>query len=73
MIRDNQDEPEATKEQGVQPPKAADASDAGERPPSAPEPTGQRREERAPEPPGQHREPRTPEPADTVRADAAAP
>ncbi len=47
----------------MQPPKAADASDAGERPPSAPEPTGQRLEERAPEPAEQRREPRTPEPA----------
>ncbi|MFF3995196.1 lysylphosphatidylglycerol synthase domain-containing protein [Streptomyces cyaneofuscatus] len=45
----------------MQPPKAADASDAGERPPSAPEPAGERAE-RTPEPAGGRPE-RTPEPA----------
>ncbi|MFF2533956.1 lysylphosphatidylglycerol synthase domain-containing protein [Streptomyces cyaneofuscatus] len=45
----------------MQPPKAADASDAGERPPSAPEPAGERAE-RTPEPAGERAEP-TPEPA----------
>ncbi|WP_324797187.1 lysylphosphatidylglycerol synthase domain-containing protein [Streptomyces cyaneofuscatus] len=45
----------------MQPPKAADASDAGERPPSAPEPAGER-PERTPEPAGGRPE-RTPEPA----------
>ncbi|MFF2699359.1 lysylphosphatidylglycerol synthase domain-containing protein [Streptomyces cyaneofuscatus] len=56
----------------MQPPKAADASDAGERPPSAPEPAGERAErtpdrageraERTPEPAGERAEPK-PEPA----------
>ncbi|MFJ7325216.1 lysylphosphatidylglycerol synthase domain-containing protein [Streptomyces cyaneofuscatus] len=46
----------------MQPPRAADASDAGERPPSAPEPTGERAEP-TPEPTGK-RLPRTPEPAE---------
>ncbi|MFI7234577.1 YbhN family protein [Streptomyces cyaneofuscatus] len=43
----------------MQPPKAADASDAGERPPSAPEPAGER-------------PPSAPEPAEAVRAEGPA-
>ncbi|WP_415959297.1 lysylphosphatidylglycerol synthase domain-containing protein [Streptomyces sp. 021-4] len=54
----------------MQPPKAADASDAGERPPSAPEPTGERAEP-TPEPAGK-RLPRTPEPAEEHAPNAPA-
>ncbi|MFD4276562.1 lysylphosphatidylglycerol synthase domain-containing protein [Streptomyces cyaneofuscatus] len=63
----------------MQPPKAADASDAGERPPSAPEPAGERAEptpdrageraERTPEPAGE-RAPNAPARAEAVRAEA---
>ncbi|MGW7226965.1 lysylphosphatidylglycerol synthase domain-containing protein [Streptomyces sp. CBMAI 2042] len=52
----------------MQPPKAADASDAGERPPSAPEPAGERAE-RTPEPAGE-RAPNAPARAEAVRAEA---
>jgi uncharacterized membrane protein YbhN (UPF0104 family) len=74
VIRDHEDEPEATKEQGVQPPKAADASDAGERPSSAPEPAGERSSsapESARERPSNapDRAESAPEPAGAVRAD----
>ncbi|KAB2588221.1 lysylphosphatidylglycerol synthase domain-containing protein [Streptomyces arboris] len=54
----------------MQPPKAADASDAGERPPSAPEPAGERAE-RTPEPAGE-RAPNAPAPAEVVRAEGPA-
>ncbi|MGA5047248.1 lysylphosphatidylglycerol synthase domain-containing protein [Streptomyces arboris] len=54
----------------MQPPKAADASDAGERPPSAPEPAGERAE-RTPEPAGE-RTPNAPAPAEAVRAEGPA-
>ncbi|MGW9300351.1 lysylphosphatidylglycerol synthase domain-containing protein [Streptomyces cyaneofuscatus] len=54
----------------MQPPKAADASDAGERPPSAPEPAGERAEP-TPEPAGK-RLPRTPEPAEEHAPNAPA-
>jgi uncharacterized membrane protein YbhN (UPF0104 family) len=40
VIPEHENEPEATKEQGVQPPKAADASDAGEHPQGGAEPSG---------------------------------
>ncbi|MEU8565833.1 lysylphosphatidylglycerol synthase domain-containing protein [Streptomyces cyaneofuscatus] len=63
----------------MQPPKAADASDAGERPPSAPEPAGERAEptpdrageraEHTPEPAGE-RAPNAPARAEAVRAEA---
>jgi uncharacterized membrane protein YbhN (UPF0104 family) len=48
VIRDHEDQSEATKEQGVQPPKAADASDAERRPEEQREQQGptQKREER---------------------------
>ncbi|MFW3461999.1 lysylphosphatidylglycerol synthase domain-containing protein [Streptomyces microflavus] len=58
----------------MQPPKAADASDAGERPSSAPEPAGERSSS-APEPAGERpsnapdRAESAPEPAGAVRAD----
>ncbi|MFW3472309.1 lysylphosphatidylglycerol synthase domain-containing protein [Streptomyces microflavus] len=58
----------------MQPPKAADASDAGERPSSAPEPAGERSSS-APEPAGERpsnapdRAETAPEPAGAVRAD----
>ncbi|MEV1090448.1 lysylphosphatidylglycerol synthase domain-containing protein [Streptomyces microflavus] len=51
----------------MQPPKAADASDAGERPSSAPEPAGERSSS-APESAGE-RPSNAPEPAGAVRAD----
>ncbi|MGW1205480.1 lysylphosphatidylglycerol synthase domain-containing protein [Streptomyces cyaneofuscatus] len=54
----------------MQPPKAADASDAGERPPSAPEPAGERAE-RTPEPAGE-RAPNAPARAEAVRAEGPA-
>ncbi|MDX3377439.1 lysylphosphatidylglycerol synthase domain-containing protein [Streptomyces sp. ME02-6991-2A] len=54
----------------MQPPKAADASDAGERPPSAPEPAGERAE-RTPEPAGE-RTPNAPARAEAVRAEGPA-
>ncbi|MFD3645414.1 lysylphosphatidylglycerol synthase domain-containing protein [Streptomyces cyaneofuscatus] len=54
----------------MQPPKAADASDAGERPPSAPEPAGERAE-RTPEPAGE-RGPNAPARAEAVRAEGPA-
>ncbi|MEU3208486.1 lysylphosphatidylglycerol synthase domain-containing protein [Streptomyces cyaneofuscatus] len=54
----------------MQPPKAADASDAGERPPSAPEPAGER-PERTPEPAGE-RAPNAPARAEAVRAEGPA-
>ncbi|MFD8466025.1 lysylphosphatidylglycerol synthase domain-containing protein [Streptomyces cyaneofuscatus] len=59
----------------MQPPKAADASDAGERPPSAPEPADRtsepagERAERTPEPAGE-RAPNAPARAEAVRAEA---
>ncbi|MEV7894848.1 lysylphosphatidylglycerol synthase domain-containing protein [Streptomyces cyaneofuscatus] len=54
----------------MQPPKAADASDAGERPRSAPEPAGERPPS-APEPTGK-RSSRTPEPAEENAPNAPA-
>ncbi|MEW1756543.1 lysylphosphatidylglycerol synthase domain-containing protein [Streptomyces cyaneofuscatus] len=54
----------------MQPPKAADASDAGERPRSAPEPAGERPPS-APEPTGK-RSSRTPEPAEEHAPNAPA-
>ncbi|MFJ8843916.1 lysylphosphatidylglycerol synthase domain-containing protein [Streptomyces cyaneofuscatus] len=54
----------------MQPPKAADASDAGERPPSAPEPTG-KRSSRTPEPAEEHA-PNAPARAEAVRAEGPA-
>ncbi|MEV4878570.1 lysylphosphatidylglycerol synthase domain-containing protein [Streptomyces cyaneofuscatus] len=51
----------------MQPPKAADASDAGERPPSAPEPAG-KRPSRTPEPAGERPE-EVPDPTAVLRTD----
>ncbi|MGC4904714.1 lysylphosphatidylglycerol synthase domain-containing protein [Streptomyces cyaneofuscatus] len=65
----------------MQPPKAADASDAGERPPSAPEAAEERAERKsepagqraasAPEPAGEHA-PNAPARAEAIRTDAPA-